>query len=65
MIFIGIHILLVLMYFAYFFMVHAQSDSPMPRQIMSIISFGFLQSMGYVMFLCSKSQGSAIVSIKF
>lgn len=37
----------------------------MPRQIMSIISFGFLQSMGYVMFLCSKSQGSAIVSIKF
>ena len=65
MLFIGIHIIIVLMYFAYFFMVHAQSDSPMPRQVMSIISFGFLQSMGYLMFLCSKSQGGAIVSLKF
>ena len=64
-IFFGIHILIVLMFFAYFFMVHAQPDSPMPRQILSIISFGFLQTMGYTMFLGSKSQGSAIVSIKF
>lgn len=53
------------MFFAYFFMVHAQPDSPMPRQILSIISFGFLQAMGYTMFLGAKSQGSAITSIKF
>ena len=65
MLFTGIHILIVLMYFAYFFMVHAQADSPMPRQIMSIISFGFLQSMGYLMLLGSKSQGGAIASVKF
>ena len=65
MIFLGIHILIVLMFFAYFFMVHAQPDSPMPRQILSIISFGFLQTMGYTMFLGSKSQGGAIASIKF
>ena len=63
--FTGIHVLIVLMYFAYFFMVHTQSDSPMPRQVMSIISFGFLQSMGYLMFISSKSQGGAIVSLKF
>ena len=65
MLFIGIHILIVLMYFAYFFMVHTQTDSPMPRQIMSIISFGFLQSMGYLMLLGSQSQGGAIASVKF
>ena len=63
--FFGIHVLIVLMYFAYFFMVHAQTDSPMPRQVLSIISFGFLQALGYLMFLGSKSQGGAIASIKF
>ena len=63
-IYFGIHVLIVLMYFAYFFMAHTQKDSPMPRQVISIISFGFLQALGYLMLLGSKSQGSAIASVK-
>ena len=63
-IFMGVHILLIFMYFGYFFMVQTQTDSPMPRQVLGIISFGYLQVLGYTMLMGSQSQGGAIASIR-
>ena len=63
-IFMGVHILLIFMYFGYFFMVQTQTDSPMPRQVLGIISFGYLQVLGYTMLMGSQSQGGALASLR-
>lgn len=63
-VFMGVHILLIFMYFGYFFMVQTQTDSPMPRQVLGIISFGYLQMMGYTMLLGTRSEGGALASLR-
>lgn len=63
-IFMGVHILLIFMYFGYFFMVQTQTDSPMPRQVLGIISFGYLQALGYTMFMGSQSYGGGLESLR-